>query len=202
MTHPVRLLRTRTSPKQPSRVVSVTVKPGHAHVRTGALNLPAAVGTLSGNATRIRWQQKNQVEHIELLGAIHAQVTVAVRTFDTVRDRVIVLHGKRVRSWLWAPSRFRIPFTPVHRSWMRQVGERFPIPLRQRMAAPKFKNVAGLEAKTLHFIEKWNEVAEAPEWATRWFSKIVVTVDGAIIARAVTCVGGAASKVTPFKAAA
>lgn len=169
--------RTRTSPTRPARAPNEPVRVEHEYVRKGALNLFAAFDTRTGEVLGLLRRRKRQAEFIELLEKIDEVTHASVSRIHVVCDNVSIHHGKLVRAWLAGHPRFRMTFTPVHCSWMNQVEQWFSILQRKRLRAPNFDDLADLEAKTLAFIEEWNDVAHPFEWTTKSFDKVLRSAD-------------------------
>jgi hypothetical protein len=169
--------RTRTSPTRPARAPNEPVRVEHEYVRKGALNLFAAFDTRTGEVLGLLRRRKRQAEFLELLEKIDEMTPASITHIHLVCDNVSIHHGKLVRAWLAAHPRFRMTFTPVHCSWMNQVEQWFSILQRKRLRATNFDDLTDLEAKTLAFIEEWNEVAHPFEWTTKSFDKVLQSVD-------------------------
>jgi hypothetical protein len=172
--------RTRTTETRPPQPGPVPAHLEHEYIRKGALNLFAAFDTRSGEVIGLCRRRKRQVEFIELLEEIDRRTPASVTLIHIVCDNVSTHHGKLVRAWLEAHSRFQIHFTPVHCSWMNQVEQWFSILQRKRMVAPNFNDLADLEAKIGTFIEEWNQVAHPFAWTSASFEKILAKVDATL----------------------
>ena len=63
---------------------------------------------------------------------------------------------------------------------MNQVEQWFSILQRKRLTAPNFHDLADLEAKSLTFIDQWNEVAHPFAWKRKSFDKVLAKVDAVL----------------------
>ena len=80
---------------------------------------------------------------------------------------------KTVQTWLAAPPRFVLHFTPVHCSWLNQVEQWFGRRQRKRLRIVDFASLADLHRQLLRFIADWNEHAHPFRWTTASFAKIL-----------------------------
>ena len=148
--------------------------------RAGAVTLLAAFDVHTGQVLGLCRRRKRQVEVIELLEAIDRETPAAITTIHILCDNVSTQHGKLVRQWLAQHPGFQFHFTPVHCSWMNQVEQWFSILQRQRLAAPRFADLAELETKIVAFIAAWNERAHPFHWTRESFRKVLARIDAEI----------------------
>jgi hypothetical protein len=172
--------RVATRPAQPGRPMQVE----HEDQRAGATHLFAAFDTRAGQVYGVTTRRKRQVEYLTLLEHLDQAIPASVTTIHLLADNVSVHHGKLVRQWLAAHSRFVAHFTPVHCSWMNPVEQWFGILRRKRLRSPNFADLAALQRAILQFILEWNEIAHPFRWTSASFEKILAKVDAAIAADA------------------
>jgi hypothetical protein len=141
--------------------------------RWGALNLLAAFDTRSGQVVGVTAERKCQVEFIELLQRLDAQIPEHVTAVYLVLDHVPMHAGKEVQKWLAAHPRFILVHPPVHCSWMNQVEQWFSILRRKRLKVVDFTDKTDLAAKLMAFIDQWNQRAHAFHWTRKSFEKIL-----------------------------
>lgn len=176
--------RSRTTATRPALPGLMPVRVEHEYVRKGALNLSAALDTRTGKVIGLCRRRKRQVEFIELLEAIDAQVPAYVTAIHLVCDNVSTHKGKLVQAWLARHPRFQMHFPPVHCSWMNQIEQWFSILKRKRLIAPNFADLAQLEEKLLAFISEWNQVARPFHWTPKSFTKVLDKVDAELQGKA------------------
>ena len=172
--------RVATRPAQPGRPLQVE----HEYTRAGATHLFAAFDTRSGQVYGVTARRKRQIEYLTLLEHLDQAIPASITTIHLLADNVSVHHGKLVRQWLAAHSRFVAHFTPVHCSWMNPVEQWFGILRRKRLRSPNFADLAALQRAILQFILEWNEIAHPFRWTSASFEKILAKVDAAIAADA------------------
>lgn len=141
--------------------------------RCGALNLLTAFDTRSGQVTAVAAERKRQVEFLELLARLDAQIPSHVTAIYLVLDNVPMHTGKKVQEWLESHPRFILVHPPVHCSWMNQVEQWFSILRRKRLKVVDFADKADLAAKLQAFIREWNARAHAFHWTKKSFEKIL-----------------------------
>jgi DDE superfamily endonuclease len=169
--------RSRTSRNRPARPSNEPVLVEHEYVRKGARYLFAAFDTRSGRVVGVLRRRKRQIELIELLELIDRLTPASVTLIHLLCDNLSIHCGTLARAWLAAHPRFRMPFTPVHCSWMNQVEQWFSILQRKRLKAPNFAELADLENKILAFIDEWNDIAHPFNWTAKSFDKVLNAVD-------------------------
>lgn len=89
--------RPRKSPTLPARPGS-PVRVEHEYQRCGALNLLAAFDTRSGQGIGVTAERKRQVEFIQLLERLDAQIPESVTAVYLVLDNVPMHAGKQVQA--------------------------------------------------------------------------------------------------------
>lgn len=154
------------APDQPVRLE-------HEYKRVGALNLIAAFDTRTGKVWGHTAERKRQVDFIQLLNQLDAQIPESIRTIHVVLDNVSIHKGKKVKEWLSKHPRFVWHHPPVHCSWMNQVEQWFSILKRQRLRIQDFASKAELAERISAFIQEWNERAHSFRWTRRSFDKIL-----------------------------
>jgi len=164
--------RPRKSPTLPARP-DCPVRVEQEYQRCGALNLLAAFDTRSGQVVGVTAERKRQVEFLQLLERLDAQISTAVTAVYLVLDNVPMHAGKKVQAWLQQHPRFILVHPPVHCSWMNQVEQWFSILRRKRLKVVDFADKTDLAAKLMAFIAEWNERAHAFNWTTKSFEKIL-----------------------------
>jgi hypothetical protein len=153
-------------PEWPVRVES-------EYKRCGALNLLTAFDTRSGQVFGVTAERKRQIEFLQLLSLLDAEIPASVTAIYLVLDNVPMHTGKEVQKWLAAHPRFVWVHPPVHCSWMNQVEQWFSILRRKRLKVVDFTDKADLAAKLQAFIREWNERAHAFNWTAKSFEKIL-----------------------------
>ena len=174
--------RKRLTPTKPARPGGSPNLVEHEYRRGGALQLLAAFDTRTGRVWGRTYERKRQVEFINFLEHLDAEVQASVRTIHLVLDNVSTHHGKQVRAWLAAHPRFRLHFTPVHCSWMNQVEQWFGILQRKRFRIADFQDKAVLAAKMQRFIIEWNDRAHPFNWTTKSVAKVMADAPPALAA--------------------
>jgi transposase len=164
--------RPRKSPTLPA-CPELPVRVEHEYQRCGTLNLLAAFDTRSGQVVGVTAERKRQIEFIQLLERLDAQIPESVTAVYLVLDNVPMHAGKKVQAWLASHSRFVLVHPPVHCSWMNQVEQWFSILRRKRLKVVDFTDKTDLAAKLLAFIDEWNERAHAFNWTSKSFEKIL-----------------------------
>jgi hypothetical protein len=149
------------------------VRVEHEYQRAGALNLLTAFDTRTGHVWGVPAERKRQIEFLELLALLDAEVAASVTTIYLVLDNVPMHAGKKVQEWLASHSRFVLVHPPVHCSWMNQVEQWFSILRRKRLKVVDFADKTDLAAKLSSFIGEWNERAHAFNWTSKSFEKIL-----------------------------
>jgi len=162
--------RPRKAPTLPARP-DCPVRVEQEYQRCGALNLLSAFDTRSGQVFGVTAERKRQVEFLQLLHLLDAQIPQSVTTVYLVLDNVPMHTGKQVKAWLSLHTRFVLVHPPVHCSWMNQVEQWFSILRRKRLKVVDFTDKADLAAKVMGFIQEWNERAHAFHWTTKSFEK-------------------------------
>ena len=164
--------RPRTAPTRPTRPCQPT-QVEHEYRRVGALNLIAAFDTRTGKIYGITASRKRQVEFIELLEKLDAELPDTATCVHLVLDNVITHKGKLVRAWLKQHPRFVLQFTPVHCSWLNQIEQWFSILQRKRFQIVDFESKEHLAARLAAFIKEWNQFAHPFKWTSESFDKIL-----------------------------
>lgn len=165
--------RPRAHPTKPAQPGNRPNQVEHEYKRTGALQLFAAFDTRSGRVYGRSYDRKRQVEFIDFLSHLEAQIPDSIQTIHIVCDNVSTHHGKQVHAWLNKHPRFRFHFTPVHCSWMNQVEQWFSILQRKRFRIADFSSKADLAVKLDQFIAQWNERAHPFNWSTKSVAKVM-----------------------------
>ena len=165
--------RPRTHPTRPAQPGNRPNQVEHEYKRAGALQLFAAFDTRTGRVYGRSYDRKRQVEFIDFLSHLDAQIPDTIRTIHIVCDNVSTHHGKQVQAWLGKHPRFRFHFTPVHCSWMNQVEQWFSILQRKRFRIADFSSKSDLAAKLDQFIVEWNERAHPFNWSTKSVAKVM-----------------------------
>lgn len=164
--------RPRKSPTLPARP-DWPVRVEQEYQRCGALNLLAAFDTRTGQVVGVTAERKRQVEFIQLLERLDAQISTEVTAVYLVLDNVPMHAGKKVQAWLAEHPRFILVHPPVHCSWMNQVEQWFSILRRKRLKVVDFADKMDLATKLMTFIDQWNERAHAFNWTKKSFEKIL-----------------------------
>jgi transposase len=164
--------RPRLSPTLPA-LPELPVRVEHEYKRCGALNLLTAFDTRSGQVFGVTAERKRQIEFLQLLELLDAQIPESVTVIYLVLDNVPMHTGKKVQAWLLLHPRFVLVHPPVHCSWMNQVEQWFSILRRKRLKVVDFTDKTDLAAKLMAFIQEWNERAHAFHWTSKSFEKIL-----------------------------
>ena len=144
----------------------------HEYERKGALNLLAAFDTRTGKVYGKCYGRKRQVEFIDFLEYLDAEIAKEKTKIHIVCDNVPMHKGKQVQAWLKNHPRFEFHFTPVHCSWMNQIEQWFSILKRKRLTISNFQSKEDLEKKLYSFISQWNESAHPFRWNEKTREKI------------------------------
>jgi hypothetical protein len=153
----------------------------HGYRRCGALNLLAAFDTRSGHVWNVIAPRKRQVEFLELLERIEADLPESVTHVYLVVDNVRMHTGKLVLAWLEKHPRFVLVHPPVHCSWMNQIEQWFSILVRKRLRISDFASKEHLAERLEAFIREWNERAHAFAWTEKSFEKILAKCQPALL---------------------
>ena len=164
--------RQRLAPTLPA-APGQPVRLEHEYKRDGALNLLAAFDTRTGKVWGHMAVRKRQVELIEFLEQLDADISAGIKTIHVVLDNVPMHTGKNVMEWLAKHPRFQWTHPPVHCSWMNQVEQWFSILKRKRLRIQDFASKAEMKERIMKFIQQWNERAHPFRWTTRSFDKII-----------------------------
>lgn len=164
--------RPRLSPTLPA-LPEAPMRVEHEYRRCGSLNLLTALDTRTGNVWGITAERKRQVEFLELLALVDAQIPQSVSVIYLVLDNVPMHTGQKIQEWLASHPRFVLVHPPVHCSWMNQVEQWFSILRRKRLKVVDFADKTDLASKLMAFIREWNERAHAFNWTTKSFEKIL-----------------------------
>lgn len=144
----------------------------HEYQRKGALNLIAAFDTRTGKVYGKCYGRKRQVEFINFLEYLDAEIPTEKTKIHIVCDNVPMHKGKLVQAWLEKHPRFEFHFTPVHCSWMNQIEQWFSILKRKRLTLSHFESKEDLQNKLYDFISQWNEYAHPFRWNEKTRQKI------------------------------
>jgi hypothetical protein len=164
--------RPRLSPTLPALPES-PVRVEHEYRRCGSLNLMTAFDTRSGKVWGVTAERKRQIEFLQLLALLDAEIPQSVTVIYLVLDNVPMHAGKKIQEWLGTHPRFVLVHPPVHCSWMNQVEQWFSILRRKRLKVVDFADKTDLAVKLKAFIREWNERAHAFNWTTKSFEKIL-----------------------------
>ena len=164
--------RPRLSPTLPA-LPALPVRVEHEYRRAGALNLMTAFDTRSGHVWGVPAERKRQVEFLQLLALVDAEIPESVRVIYLVLDNVPMHTGKKIQEWLASHPRFVLVHPPVHCSWMNQVEQWFSILRRKRLRVVDFADKTDLAAKLMAFIREWNERAHTFNWTAKSFEKVL-----------------------------
>lgn len=160
-------------PGQPTQVE-------HEYKRCGALNLLGALDTRSGHVWGVIAARKRQVEFLQLLEKIDADLEDSITQVYLVLDNVRMHTGKRVLAWLEKHPRFTLVHPPVHCSWMNQIEQWFSILVRKRLRIADFPSKEHLAERLQAFIREWNERTHTFAWKEKSFKKILAKCESAI----------------------
>lgn len=155
-------------PAKPGKIVYCE----HEYERKGALNLLAAFDTRTGKVYGKCYGRKRQVEFINFLEYLDAEIPEEKKKIIIVCDNVPMHKGKQVQEWLKKHPRFEFHFTPVHCSWMNQIEQWFSILKRKRLTISHFESKIDLQNKLYDFISQWNEYAHPFRWNEKTREKI------------------------------
>jgi hypothetical protein len=171
--------RPRLSPTLPA-LPELPVRVEHEYRRAGALNLMTAFDTRTGKVWGVTAERKRQVEFLQLLALLDAEIPASVTVIYLVLDNVPMHTGKKIREWLASHPRFVFVHPPVHCSWMNQVEQWFSVLRRKRLKVVDFTDKTDLAAKLMAFIREWNERAHAFNWTAKSFEKILAKCEQAL----------------------
>lgn len=172
--------RPRLWPTLPA-LPELPVRVEHEYRRAGALNLMTAFDTRTGKVWGVTAERKRQVEFLQLLALLDAEIPASVTVIYLVLDNVPMHTGKKIREWLASHPRFVFVHPPVHCSWMNQVEQWFSILRRKRLKVVDFADKTDLAAKLMAFIREWNERAHAFNWTAKSFEKILAKCEQAVL---------------------
>jgi transposase len=164
--------RTRLAPTKPTQPGQITLLE-HEYKRAGALNLFAAFDTRSGRVYAATKKRKRQVEFIEFLEQLEAELDPRLTLVHLVMDNVRMHKGKLVQAWLAAHPRYQCHFPPVHCSWMNQVEQWFSILQRKRFTIADFASLEQLAERLEAFVGEWNEKAHPFNWSSSSATKVL-----------------------------
>jgi transposase len=165
--------RPRKAPTWPAQPGFIPNRVEHEYRRAGALQLFAAFDTRTGRVYGRTYDRKRQVEFIDFLTHLEAEIPAAVTTIHLILDNVSTHHGRLVREWLTHHPRFQMHFTPVHCSWMNQVEQWFGLLQRKRFRLVDFLSKEDLRSKIDQFIGEWNAHAHPFNWSTKSVVKVM-----------------------------
>lgn len=171
--------RPRKAPTRPCRTGRPT-QVEHEYGRCGALNLLGAFDTRSGHVWSVIAPRKRQIEFLDLLETIDADLPERVTAVYVILDNVSTHKGKLVQAWLRKHPRFLLVHPPVHCSWMNQIEQWFSIVSRKRLKISDFANKEQLKERLQAFIREWNERSHSFAWKEKSFEKILAKCERAI----------------------
>lgn len=171
--------RGRTSPTLPTRP-KLPVRVEHEYLRSGALNLFAALDTRRGHVIGWTATRKRADEFIAFLDLLDASVDASITHVHLVLDNLSVHKSKAVAAWLGQHPRFIFHFPPVHCSWMNQVEQWFSILARKALRRLDFDTLLALGRNIHRFIERWDRHAHPFNWSTGSVTKILAKCEPAM----------------------
>lgn len=168
--------RVPTQPAAPNQPIRVE----HEYVRSGALNLIAAINTRTGQVYGRCYARKRAIEFIDFLNGLDAQVDSSIHTVHLILDNARIHKCKAVQAWLTDHPRFRVHFTPVHCSWMNQIEQWFGTLQRKRFGISNFDSLDDLDQKVHQFIDHYNTYAQPYNWTSKSVARVMAWVDRGI----------------------